>query len=153
MEWKSVICSMKRRRGVEGLMQQSFPFPFNSRPRRLKLASPFFPAPNPLPLLTPATQATVHWRTTNFTLRRHLTNHCSQYAFVLIRITQIFRKVHACYTCLCWQSGIVRGRLNPTKNLNLMIVRNTKQVKGDVIWWSATSRNHPFIADTSCKGI
>ena len=25
-------------------------------------------------------------------------------------------------------------RLSPTKNLNLMIVRNTKQAKGDVIW-------------------
>ena len=28
-----------------------------------------------------------------------------------------------------------------------MIVRNTKQAKGDVIWWSATPRNHLWILE------
>ena len=108
---------MKRSQGVKTLIQNPFPFPFNSPPRRLKLASLFFPScQSRFPVR--------HLLCTRYTegqqilkLRRHLTDHCSQYVFLLIRIAQIFRKVDACYTCLCY-SGIVRGRLSPSSTVD-----------------------------------
>ena len=111
---KSVICEMKRSQGVKTLIQNPFPFPFNSPPRRLKLASLFFPS---CQFLFPVRYLLCRLLYTEgqqiLKLRRHLTDHCSQYVFLLIRITQNFRKVRACYTCLCY-SGIVRGRLIPS---------------------------------------
>ena len=111
---KSVICEMKRSQGVKTLIQNPFPFPFNSPPRRLKLASLFFPS---CQFLFPVRYLLCRLLYTEeqqiLKLRRHLTDHCSQYVFLLIRITQNFREVHACYTCLCY-SGIVRGRLSPS---------------------------------------
>ena len=111
---------MKRSQGVKTLIQNPFPFPFNSPTRRLKLASLFFPScQSRFPVR--------HLLCTRYTegqqilkLRRHLTDHCSLYVFLLIRtirIAQIFRKVDACYTCLCY-SGIVRGRLSPSSTVD-----------------------------------
>ena len=103
---------MKRRQGVKTLIQNPFPFPLNSPTRRVKLASLFFPSrqsPFPVRHLLCRLQYTEGQQILK--LWRHLTDHCCQYVFPLIRITQIFRKVHACYTCLCY-SGIVRGRLS-----------------------------------------
>ena len=103
---------MKRRQGVKTLIQNPFPFPLNSPTRRVKLASLFFPfcqSPFPVRHLLCRLQYTEGQQILK--LWRHLTDHCCQYVFLLIRITQIFRKVHACYTCLCY-SGIVRDRLS-----------------------------------------
>ena len=103
---------MKRRQRVKTLIQNPFPFPLNSPTRRVKLASLFFPScqsPFPVRHLLCRLQYTEGQQILK--LWRHLTDHCCQYVFLLIRITQIFRKVHACYTCLCY-SGIVRGRLS-----------------------------------------
>ena len=96
---------MKGRQGVKTLIQNPFPFPFefNSPPRRLKLVSLLFPfCQFPFPfrhllcrlLYTEGQQIFKAVKTST----GHLTDHCSQYVFVLIRITQSFRKVHACYT-------------------------------------------------------
>ena len=105
---------MKRRQVVKTQMQNPFPFPFNSPPRRLKLASLFFLS---CQFSFPFRHLLCRLLYTDgqhiLKLRRHLTDHCYQYVFLLIRITQNFRKVHACYTCLCY-SGIVRGRLSPS---------------------------------------
>ena len=105
---------MKRRQGVKTLIRNPFPFPFNSPPRRLKLASLFFPScqfPFPVRHLLCGLLYTEGQQILK--LRRHLTDHCSQCVFLLIRIMQTFRKVHACYTRLCY-SGIVRSRLSPS---------------------------------------
>ena len=103
---------MKRRQGVKTLIHNPFPFPFNSPPRRLKLASLFFPfCQFPFPFRHLLCKLLYTERQQILKLRRHLTDHCSQYVFLLIRIKENFRKVHARYTCLCY-SGIVRGRLS-----------------------------------------
>ena len=109
---------MKRRQGVKTLIQNPFPFPLNSPTRRVKLASLFFPScqsPFPVRHLLCRLQYTEGQQILK--LWRHLTDHCCQYVFLLIRITQIFRKVHARYTCLCY-SGIVRGRLSPSSTVD-----------------------------------
>ena len=124
---------MKRRKSVKTLIQNPFPFPFNSPPRRLKLASLFFPSSQfPFPvrhllcrlLYTEGQQILKLWR--------HLTDHCSQYVFLLIRITQNFRKVHACYTCLCY-SGIVRGRLSSTFMVDTSCIETHQEYFGKLI--------------------
>ena len=119
---------MKRSQGVKTLIQNPFPFPFNSPTRRLKLASLFFPScQSRFPVR--------HLLCTRYTegqqilkLRRHLTDHCSQYVFHLIRIAQIFRKVDACYTCLCY-SGIVRGRLSPSSTVDTSCIGTPQDLR------------------------
>ena len=109
---------MKRRQGVKTLIQNPFPFPFNSPPRRLKLASLFFPfCQFPFPFRHVLCRLLYTEGQQILKLRRHLTDHCSQYVFLLTRIKENFRKVHACYTCLCY-SGIVRGRLSPSSTVD-----------------------------------
>ena len=109
---------MKRRQGVKTLIQNPFPFPFNSPPRRLKLASLFFPfCQFPFPFRHLLCRLLYTEGQQILKLRRHLTDHCSQYVFLLIRIKENFRKVHARYTCLCY-SGIVRGRLSPSSTVD-----------------------------------
>ena len=109
---------MKRRQGVKTLIQNPFPFPLNSPPRRLKLASLFFPfCQFPFPFRHLLCRLLYTEGQQILKLRRHLTDHCSQYVFLLIRIKENFRKVHACYTCLCY-SGIVRGRLSPSSTVD-----------------------------------
>ena len=109
---------MKRRQSVKTLIQNPFPFPFNSPPRRLKLASLFFPfCQFPFPFRHLLCRLLYTEGQQILKLRRHLTDHCSQYVFLLIRIKENFRKVHACYTCLCY-SGIVRGRLSPSSTVD-----------------------------------
>ena len=82
---------MKRRQGVKSLIQHPVPFPFNNPTTHAKTSVPFFP----LPLSTSAMHARLQYTGGQqiLKLRRHLTDHCSQYVFVLIRI--IFREVHA----------------------------------------------------------
>ena len=109
---------MKRRQGVKTLIQNPFPFPFNSPPRRLKLASLFFPFRQfPFPFRHLLCRLLYTEGQQILKLRRHLTDHCSQYVFLLTRIKENFRKVHVCYTCLCY-SGIVRGRLSPSSTVD-----------------------------------
>ena len=109
---------MKRRQGVKTLIQNPFPFPFNSPPRRLKLASRFFPfCQFPFPFRHLLCRLLYTEGQQILKLRRHLTDHCSQYVFLLTRIKENFRKVHVCYTCLCY-SGIVRGRLSPSSTVD-----------------------------------
>ena len=109
---------MKRRQGVKTLIQNPFPFPFNSPPRRLKLASLFFPfCQFPFPFRHVLCRLLYTEGQQILKLRRHLTDHCSQYVFLLTRIKENFRKVHVCYTCLCY-SGIVRGRLSPSSTVD-----------------------------------
>ena len=109
---------MKRRQGVKTLIQNPFSFPFNSPPRRLKLASLFFPfCQFPFPFRHVLCRLLYTEGQQILKLRRHLTDHCSQYVFLLIRIKENFRKVHARYTCLCY-SDIVRGRLSPSSTVD-----------------------------------
>ena len=109
---------MKRRQGVKTLIQNPFPFPFNSPPRRLKLASLFFPfCQFPFPFRHLLCRLLYTEGQQILKLRRRLTDHCSQYVFLLTRIKENFRKVHVCYTCLCY-SGIVRGRLSPSSTVD-----------------------------------
>ena len=118
---------MKRRQGVKTLIQNPFPFPLNSPTRRVKLASLFFPScqsPFPVRHLLCRLQYTEGQQLLK--LWRHLTDHCCQYVFLLIRITQIFRKVHACYTCLCY-SGIVRGRLSTSSMVDTSCIGTHRQ--------------------------
>ena len=118
---------MKRRQGVKTLIQNPFPFPLNSPTRRVKLASLFFPScqsPFPVRHLLCRLQYTEGQQILK--LWRHLTDHCCQYVFLLIRITQIFRKVHACYTCLCY-SGIVRGRLSTSSMVDTSCIGTHRQ--------------------------
>ena len=109
---------MKRRQGVKTLIQNPFPFPFNSPPRRLKLASLFFPfCQFPFPFRHLLCRLLYTEGQQILKLRRHVTDHCSQYVFLVTRIKENFRKVHVCYTCLCY-SGIVRGRLSPSSTVD-----------------------------------
>ena len=120
---------MKRSQGVKTLIQNPFPFPLNSPTRRLKLASLFFPScqsPFPVRHLLCRLQYTEGQQILK--LWRHLTDHCCQYVFLLIRITQIFRKVHACYTCLCY-SGIVRGRLSTSSMVDTSCIGTQEHIR------------------------
>ena len=126
---KPVIFEMKRRQVVKTLIQNPFPFPFNSPPRRLKLASLFFPSCQfPFPFRHLLCRLLYTEGQQILKLRRHLTDHCSQYVFLLIRIKENFRKVHARYTCLCY-SGIVRGRLSPSSTVDTSCIGTPQDLR------------------------